>query len=70
MLSLLSVLVLTTAVFAYIGRTSIPTQERVAVTTWNFKDLIHNSRRGLDLCSANTPLRKALDGLHQEKPTK
>ncbi|MBE1513716.1 hypothetical protein H4W26_000471 [Nesterenkonia halotolerans] len=70
MLSLLSVLVLTTAVFAYIGRTSVPAQERVPVTTWNVKDLVDNSRRGLHLCSANTPLRRALDGLPQKKPTK
>ncbi len=61
MLSLLPV-VLTIAVFAYIGRSSVPARERLPVTTWDFKDLFRNVRRGLDLCSARTPLGRVMDG--------
>lgn len=70
MLSLLVVLTLPIAVFAYIGRASIPARERIPITSWRFNDLFRNFFRGLDLCSANTPLRSALDGLIENRPTK
>lgn len=61
MLSLLPV-VLTIAVFAYVGRSSVPALERLPVTTWGVKDLFRNVRRGLDLCSARTPIGRVMDG--------
>lgn len=61
---------LAAAVFAYIGRSSVPARERMPVTGWSSKDLLRNVWRGLDLCSANTPLRRVLDGPTSQVPTK
>lgn len=61
MLSLLAVLIFAIAVFAYIGRTSVPARERIPVTSWSVSDLFRNVWRGIDRCSARSPLRRAMD---------
>lgn len=68
MLALTSV-ILAVAVFAYIGRSSVPARERMPVTGWSSTDLFRNVWRGLDLCSARTPLRRVLDGPASQVPT-
>ncbi|WP_218220085.1 hypothetical protein [Nesterenkonia sp. Act20] len=62
MLALLAVLLFTVALFAYIGRTSVPARERIPVIQWSSKDLYRNAWRGLDLCSSRTPLGRMLEG--------
>jgi len=62
MFSLLAVLIFTIAVFAAIGRSSIPSRERIPLTQWNSRDLFRNAWRGLDMCSSRTPLGRMLDG--------
>ncbi len=68
MLSLLSVLLFTVAVLAYIGRTSVPARERVPVTSWGAKDLWRNVRRGIDVSAARTPLQRVLNQPADEAP--
>lgn len=61
MLSIFAVLIFTLAVFAYIGRVSMPVPERMPVTHWSLQDLLRNAWRGLGLCSSHTPLGRIFD---------
>lgn len=61
MLSLLSVVLFTVAVIAYVGRASMPARERLPVTSWSSQNLWRNARRGIDVCAARTPLQRVLD---------
>lgn len=53
----------TIALFAYIGRMSVPASERLPVRSWGIQGLATNFWRGLTVCSLHTPVDRALEDL-------
>lgn len=61
-------------VFAGIGRLSIPKRERTALSSWTFRDVYFNIRRGLVVLSEHRPyclfvddIREPYDGHYQRR---
>lgn len=55
-LSLLLVVAATAAVFAGIGRATVPARERTPVSRWGWRDVYGNVAQGLRACSEDSPL--------------
>lgn len=53
----------TIALFAYIGRMSVPAAERLPVRSWGIRGLATNFWRGLAVCSRHTPAERALEDI-------
>lgn len=62
-MALLIILGSTTALFAYIGRMSMPAAERLPVRSWGVRGLATNVWLGLIVCSMHTPVERALEDL-------
>lgn len=71
-LSLLLVAAATVAVFAGIGRATVPARERAPITRWGWRDLYGNAAQGLRVCSDDSPLanlmRQTPPGTTEEHP--
>lgn len=52
---------LTLALFAYIGRTSVPVSERLPLSSWRVSDVARNVWLGLIVCALETPLDRTLE---------
>lgn len=61
MMSLLVILGAVIAVFAFIGRITTPSPERLPFTQWTFLDVCWNFRRGLYICSKDSVLAQLMD---------
>ncbi|KRF09250.1 hypothetical protein ASH00_06345 [Arthrobacter sp. Soil782] len=60
-MELLLILGITVAVFAYIGRTSIPASERLPLSSWRVSDVARNAWLGLIVCAVQTPLDRTME---------
>ncbi|MBE0008249.1 MULTISPECIES: hypothetical protein [unclassified Arthrobacter] len=62
-MALLIIVGSTIALFAYIGRMSMPAAERLPVRSWGIRRLATNVWRGLAVCSMHTPVDRALEDI-------
>lgn len=60
-MELLVIFGLTLALFAYIGRTSVPVPERLPLSSWRVSDVARNVWLGLVVCAEETPLDRTLE---------
>ena len=60
-MELLLILGITVAVFAYVGRTSIPASERLPLSSWRVADVARNAWLGLIVCAVQTPLDRTME---------
>jgi hypothetical protein len=60
-MELLVIFGLTLALFAYIGRTSVPASERLPLSSWRVSDVARNVWLGLIVCAEETPLDHTLE---------
>lgn len=60
-MELLVILAVTLALFAYIGRTSVPASERLPLSSWRLSDVARNVWLGLIVCAVDTPLDRTLE---------
>lgn len=59
-MSLILILATTAAVFAYIGRASLPPRQHLAGRVGTLSGFYRNMILGLELCSMNSPLARIL----------
>ena len=55
----------TIALFAYIGRMSVPAAERLPLKSWGIRGLARNVWLGLIISSIHSPLDRALDDIER-----
>ncbi|WP_309072143.1 hypothetical protein [Arthrobacter sp.] len=60
-MELLVILGVPLALFAYIGRTSVPASERIPLSSWRLPDLARNVWIGLIVCAVETPLDRTME---------
>lgn len=65
-MELLVIFGLTLALFAHIGRTSVPAPERLPISSWRLSDLARNAWLGLVVCAVDTPLDRTMEEMFRE----
>ena len=65
-MELLAIFGFTLALFAYIGRTSVPASERLPLSSWRLSDVWRNAWLGLVVCAGETPLNRTLEEMFRQ----
>lgn len=65
-MDLLIIFGVTIALFAHIGRSSVPASERLPLSSWRLSDVARNAWLGLLVCSLQTPLDRTLEEMFRE----
>lgn len=54
------------ALFAYIGRNSVPAPKRLPLSSWRLSDVARNAWLGFVVCAVETPLDRTMEEMFSE----